>query len=145
MIKKLPNALSIQPQNLLKLIIGLYTDQVLTATVIDQSYKINRFCIQYVFRKNTEIFYVNLNTRLITPSLVTIMSAFIWLEREMFDMFGIYFSETMSGSLPDARRILTDYHFRGHPLRKDFALIGYSEKVFSYVTKTIKEKKDLFF
>jgi NADH-quinone oxidoreductase subunit C len=56
------------------------------------------------------------------PSVVGLYSSAGWWEREAWDLFGIYFSDN-----PDLRRILTDYGFEGHPLRKDFPLTGYVE------------------
>lgn len=56
------------------------------------------------------------------PSVVEIFSSAIWFEREVWDLFGVFFSDH-----PDLRRIMTDYGFEGHPLRKDFPLTGYVE------------------
>jgi len=56
------------------------------------------------------------------PSVAEVFSTADWFERETWDLFGVFFSDH-----PDLRRILTDYGFEGHPLRKDFPLTGYVE------------------
>ena len=79
----------------------------------------NLLSIQY----NSRI-RIHTNVDEITPisSVVSIFPSSGWWEREVWDMFGVYFSNH-----PDLRRILTDYGFEGHPLRKDFPLSGYLE------------------
>ena len=84
----------------------------------------------------------------IVPSVVPLYASANWAEREVWDMFGIFFS-----GHPDMRRLLTDYGFEGHPLRKDFPLTGYVEVRYSETerrvvyepTKLVQEFRDFDF
>ena len=95
-------------------------------TAIDYPSREARFDVIYHFLS----MYQNQRIRLrlevrekdVVPSLTEVHPSANWFEREVFDMFGILFS-----GHPDLRRILTDYGFRGYPLRKDFPTTGYTE------------------
>jgi len=92
----------------------------------DHPGKKRRFSVAYVLcslHYNSYItVVVQTNEVLPIPSVTPIFSGAGWLEREVWDLFGIFFEEH-----PDLRRILTDYGFSGHPLRKDFPLTGFLE------------------
>lgn len=99
---------------------------LLDITAVDWPAREHRFDVVYhllSMRKNLRI-RVKLVTDEATPvpSVVDVFPTANWLERETYDMYGILFSDH-----PDLRRILTDYGFEGHPLRKDFPLTGYKE------------------
>jgi NADH dehydrogenase (ubiquinone) Fe-S protein 3 len=71
----------------------------------------------------------------IIPSLTSIFMSSNWLEREVWDLYGIFFK-----SHPDLRRILTDYGFEGHPLRKDYPLEGFLETRYSFVCEGVVQE-----
>lgn len=100
--------------------------QLIDITAIDTPSKEKRFSIVYNFlsiEHNSRIrLKMEIDELTHISSITQIFSCASWGEREVWDMFGIFFSNH-----PDCRRILTDYGFRGHPLRKDFPLSGYVE------------------
>lgn len=95
-------------------------------TAVDYPSRVSRFQVVY------NLLSIPYNARIrvktcvnevsLLPSVTTLYSSAGWWEREVWDMFGIFFSNH-----PDLRRILTDYGFQGHPLRKDFPLSGFVE------------------
>ena len=88
-----------------------------------------RFALVYQLYSYTNKQYLNIKVFLpLKTKIESLTSIFInanWFEREIWDLFGIFFKNH-----PDLRRILTDYAFEGHPLRKDFPLVGFFETNF---------------
>ena len=95
-------------------------------TAVDYPERAKRFDVIYHFLSMYQNHRIRLRVSIreedVVPSIVDVHPSANWFEREVFDMFGIIFS-----GHPDLRRILTDYGFRGHPLRKDFPTTGYTE------------------
>ncbi len=95
-------------------------------TAVDHPDREARFEVVYHFLSMYQNQRIRLKVEIredeMVPSIVTVHPSANWFEREIFDMFGIL----VSGH-PDLRRILTDYGFRGYPLRKDFPTTGYTE------------------
>ncbi len=105
---------------------NLLFKQLLDITAVDYPDRQHRFEVVYnlLSLKHNQRIRVKLavEEEAVVPSAAGVFSSAIWLEREVWDLFGIFFGEH-----PDLRRILTDYGFEGHPLRKDFPLTGYVE------------------
>ena len=113
--------------------------QLIDITAVDYPENTKRFKIVYLFLShefNQRIILSYLiNENEVIPTLSSIYPAANWMEREVFDMYGVKFKDH-----PDLRRILTDYEFEGHPLRKDFPLTGHIEVRYSEdKKKVIKE------
>jgi len=105
-------------------------------TAVDYPERENRFDVVYHFLSMRQNHRVRVKLACaedeVVPSIVELFPSAEWYEREVFDMYGILFS-----GHPDLRRILTDYGFRGHPLRKDFPTTGYTEVRYDETQKRV--------
>ena len=112
--------------------------QLIEIAGVDYPEEEKRFKLVYLFlshEKNIRIkISINFEIGKKIPTITKIYPSANWMEREVFDMYGVEFIDH-----PDLRRILTDYNFEGYPLRKDFPLTGYNEVRYSE-----KEKKVIY-
>ena len=126
--------------------------QLIDITAVDYPKREKRFQIVYLLLSHENnsriIIKINIDEKESVPSITKIFPSANWMEREIFDMYGISFKHH-----PDLRRILTDYGFEGYPLRKDFPLTGHTEvrynetekKVISEPVKLDQEYRDFDF
>ena len=134
--------IKINSENLLDTVLLLKTNkntkfrQLIDITAVDYPENKKRFKMIYLLLShefNQRIilsYFINENEKIF--SLTKIFPSANWMEREIFDMYGIKFSDH-----PDMRRILTDYGFQGYPLRKDFPLTGHDEVRYSEDEKKV--------
>ncbi|NOE25365.1 MULTISPECIES: NADH-quinone oxidoreductase subunit C [Ruegeria] len=132
----------VAPSNLVEFVEFLKSDRscqfstLVDITGVDYPERAKRFDVVYHFLsmyQNQRIrLRVSIREEDMVPSIVDVHPSANWFEREVFDMFGILFS-----GHPDLRRILTDYGFRGYPLRKDFPTTGYTEVRYDEAQKRV--------
>ena len=135
-------SICIEDNNLIEVIIFLKTHsstkfkQLIDITAVDYPERDKRFKMVYLLlshEKNSRIkIEFDIKEGEILSSLTSIFPSANWMEREVFDMYGVEFKDH-----PDLRRILTDYGFKGHPLRKDFPLTGHNEVRYSEEDKKV--------
>jgi len=110
--------------------------QLIDITAVDYPQREKRFKIVYMLLSHENNLRIIINTNVdekeIVPSITKIFPSANWMEREVFDMYGVSFKDH-----PDLRRILTDYGFDGFPLRKDFPLTGHTEVRYSEEKKKV--------
>ena len=129
-------------ENLISTILFLKTNekclfkQLIDITAVDYPEKEKRFKMVYLLLSHENnlriIININIDEKTTVPSIIKIFPSANWMEREVFDMYGISFKDH-----PDLRRILTDYGFKGYPLRKDFPLTGHTEVRYSEDKKKV--------
>ena len=134
--------IDIDIENLVSVILFLKTNekckfqQLIDITAVDYPKSEKRFKIVYLLLSHENnlriIINIYLEEKAIIPSITKIFPSANWMEREVFDMYGISFKDH-----PDLRRILTDYGFEGYPLRKDFPLTGHTEVRYSEDKKKV--------
>ena len=138
------NELSIvvNPTSIVKFVEFLMVDNecqfstLIDITAVDYPAKLKRFTIVYHFLSMVQNQRIRISANIsegeVVPSIIALHPSANWFEREVFDMYGIFFS-----GHPDLRRLLTDYGFTGHPLRKDFPTSGYLEVRYDEVKKQV--------
>ena len=134
--------IDVTPANISDFVEFLRTDAtckfstLVDVTAVDHPERAKRFDVVYhllsMFQNQRVRLRVAVREDEMVPSIVPVHPSANWFEREVFDMFGIIFSDH-----PDLRRLLTDYGFRGHPLRKDFPTTGYTEVRYDEVQKRV--------
>ena len=134
--------LNIESDDLLEVILFIKNNiktkfkQLIDITAVDYPEKERRFKLVYLLLShefNSRILIdFSINENEIVSSLTSVFPSSNWMEREVFDMYGVKFKDH-----PDLRRILTDYGFEGHPLRKDFPLTGHNEVRYSEDEKKV--------
>ena len=134
--------LEIDSEDLINVVLFVKTNkdtkfrQLIDITVVDYPERSRRFQIVYLFLSHEfnqrMILSYDITENEVISSLTSIFPSANWMEREVFDMYGIEFKDH-----PDLRRILTDYNFKGHPLRKDFPLTGHTEVRYSEDEKKV--------
>ena len=134
--------IDVELENLVSSILFLKTSekskfrQLIDITAVDYLSKDKRFKLIYLLLSHENnlrtVINVYIEDKVLVPSINKIFPSANWMEREVFDMYGISFKDH-----PDLRRILTDYGFKGHPLRKDFPLTGHTEVRYSESKKKV--------
>jgi len=116
-----------------------YMRHLIDLTCVDHMDRVNRFNIWYtglscVHQKRYNIL-TSIADQAPTPSAMHVFKSLNWAEREVWDMFGVPFQ-----GHEDLRRILTDYGFKGFPLRKNYPVVGYWEKYWDEVHDSVRQK-----